>query len=85
MEGEANEGAILLSELASFAKTYEEHGPKPLAMLRRRIDPALASRLDAEDVLHETFLLARRRWGRPARERMSPYAMRGSTGWPWTA
>jgi RNA polymerase sigma-70 factor (ECF subfamily) len=31
-------------------------------MLRRRLDPQLNSRIDADDVLSETFLLARRRW-----------------------
>src|SRR5207245_2824971 len=70
----ADEGAMSLSGLAAFSKLYEEHRPRLLAMLQRRIDPALATRLDADDVLQETFLLARRRWARPARGAMSPYA-----------
>ena len=31
-------------------------------MLRRRIDPTLAARLDADDLLSETFLRASRKW-----------------------
>jgi hypothetical protein len=42
-------GAVVLRRL------LEEHGPKLLAMLRRRIDPALAARLDPEEVLQEAF------------------------------
>ena len=51
-----------LGELAALARLYEEHRPRLLAMLERRIDPALAVRLDAEDLLAEVYIEARRRW-----------------------
>ena len=47
-----------VSELAALAKLFEEHRERLLAMARRRIDPALAARVDAEDVLGEAFLRA---------------------------
>lgn len=61
-------------DLAALSGLFQEHSHRLLAMLRRRIDPALAARIDAEDVLHETFLLARRRWPRFEGSAMSPYA-----------
>lgn len=53
-----------LGEMAALAHLYEEHRPRLLAMLQRRIDPALAVRLDAEDLLGEVYLEARRRWSK---------------------
>ena len=51
-----------LGEMAALAQLYEEHRPRLLEMLQRRIDPALAVRLDAEDLMAEVYLEARRRW-----------------------
>jgi RNA polymerase sigma-70 factor, ECF subfamily len=51
-----------LGEMAALARLYEEYRPRLLAMLQRRIDPALAVRLDADDLLGEVYLEARRRW-----------------------
>lgn len=51
-----------IGELASLGKLLEEHRPRLLAMVRRRIDPALSSRLDPEEVLAEAYLLARVRY-----------------------
>jgi RNA polymerase sigma-70 factor (ECF subfamily) len=48
--------------MAALAQLYEEHRPRLLEMLQRRIDPALAVRLDAEDLMAEVYLEARRRW-----------------------
>jgi RNA polymerase sigma-70 factor (ECF subfamily) len=43
-------------------------------MLRRRIDPALASRIDAEDILNMAYIQARRRWeGFKAAPDFQPY------------
>ena len=50
-----------LSEMTNLAQLYEESRPRLLAMLERRIDPRLAVRVDAEDVLGEVYLEARRR------------------------
>ncbi len=43
-------------------------------MLQGRIDPAMRARVSADQVLQETFFLARRRWHRFTSSGMSPYA-----------
>jgi RNA polymerase sigma-70 factor (ECF subfamily) len=53
-----------VADMAALGKLFEEHRPKLLAMVERRIDPALSVRLDAEDILEEAFLQARRKWER---------------------
>lgn len=62
-------------DLAELGRLWEEHRPRLLAMLERRLDPSLRARVGAEDVLSEAFLVAQRRWpefrkGSP----MTPYA-----------
>ena len=49
-------------EFAELGGLFERHGPRLTAILRRRIDPALGARLDAEDIVNAAFLAARRRW-----------------------
>jgi RNA polymerase sigma-70 factor (ECF subfamily) len=62
-------------DLAILGRLFEEHRPKLLAMVRRRIDPALAGRIDAEGVVSEAFLAARRQWpGFEERSAASTYA-----------
>lgn len=51
-----------VAEIATLGKMLHEHRPALLAMLDRRIDPKLAPRISAEDVLSEAFLEARRKW-----------------------
>src|SRR5439155_15469101 len=51
-----------VADLAALGKLLEEQRPRLRAMLERRIDRALAARLDADDVLSETFLQAQRKW-----------------------
>jgi RNA polymerase sigma-70 factor (ECF subfamily) len=65
-----------LADLAELGRLLEEHQPRLLAMLRRRIDPKLQRRLSAEDVLNASFLAARRKWAdyQPHRETRSGYA-----------
>jgi RNA polymerase sigma-70 factor (ECF subfamily) len=65
---------LSVAEAATLAKLLDEHRPKLLAMLRRRIDPALHARLDPEDVLGDAFVVARRRWHRLGPSGMTPYA-----------
>jgi DNA-directed RNA polymerase specialized sigma24 family protein len=48
-----------ISEIAALAKVFEALRPRLLAKLERRIDPALAPRIDPEDILSEAFLRAR--------------------------
>jgi len=51
-----------LGEMAALAQMYEEYRPRLLTMLQQRVDPTLAVRLDADDLLGEVYLEARRRW-----------------------
>ena len=70
---EKGEEPLSVAEMAALTKMFEEHRSKLLLMLQSRIDPAMAARMTVEDVLHETFFLARRRWHRFATSRMKPY------------
>jgi RNA polymerase sigma-70 factor (ECF subfamily) len=51
-----------VSGLALLGQLFEEHRPKLLAMVERRLDPALRPRIDPEAILSDAFLLARRKW-----------------------
>jgi RNA polymerase sigma-70 factor (ECF subfamily) len=62
-----------VSEMAALAKVFEAHRPRLTAMVQRRIAPALASRVDPEDILGDAFLRARLRWSKYDRA-MSDYA-----------
>jgi RNA polymerase sigma-70 factor (ECF subfamily) len=61
MTDESNSSSSVYS-LATFGRLWDEHRPKLLAMLQRRIDPALNARVDPEHILNDTFMVARRRW-----------------------
>src|SRR5262245_3156403 len=62
-------------DLALLGRLFEEHRPKLVAMVQRRMDPALAGRIDAESVVNEAFLQARRKWaGFEERSSSSSYA-----------
>jgi RNA polymerase sigma-70 factor (ECF subfamily) len=74
MGREEGQEPMSVADVAALSKIFEEHRPRLLAMLQSRIDPSMAARLSAEDVLHETFFLARRRWPRFASSGMSPYS-----------
>jgi RNA polymerase sigma-70 factor (ECF subfamily) len=56
------ESTVDLAELAALGKVFEEHRAKLLAMVKQRMDSALAARIDPEEILNETFLRARDRW-----------------------
>jgi RNA polymerase sigma-70 factor (ECF subfamily) len=51
-----------LAGMAELSQLLEEYRPKLLAVVQRRLDPALARRISPEDILSEAFLQARRRW-----------------------
>ena len=51
-----------LAGMAELGRLLEEYRPKLLAVVQRRMDPALARRISPEDILSEAFLQARRRW-----------------------
>jgi RNA polymerase sigma-70 factor, ECF subfamily len=63
-----------VSELAALAKLFEGHRARLLAMVRRRLDIALAGRVDPEDILGEAFVRAGARWSDYDPKVMSPYA-----------
>jgi RNA polymerase sigma-70 factor (ECF subfamily) len=63
-----------VADVALLGKLFEQHQPKLLATVRRRLDPALAARLSAEDVLSDAFLEARRKWPAfKAQSALAPY------------
>jgi RNA polymerase sigma-70 factor (ECF subfamily) len=47
--------------MAALGKLLEEHRPRLVAMVRRRMDPRLAQRVDAEEIVSEAYLTARTR------------------------
>jgi RNA polymerase sigma-70 factor (ECF subfamily) len=62
-------------QVTGLEKAFEEHRPKLLAMVQRRLDPALSARVGADDVLQQVFLLARKRWSAYQQQReITPYA-----------
>jgi len=65
-----------MADFAALGQLLEEHRPRLLGVLERRIDPKLRQRVDPEELLQETFLDARREW--PAYQRGSPM-----TPWAW--
>ena len=70
-----NSEGLTVSELASVGRLFEQHRDRLLAMVRRRIDPTLAVRIDPEEVLNDAFLQACRKWGRFRQQtKMTPYA-----------
>jgi RNA polymerase sigma-70 factor (ECF subfamily) len=64
-----------MTDLASVGRLLEQHRSRLLQMVRRRIDPGLAVRIDPEEILHEAFLVACRKWVRYRTDpTVSPYA-----------
>ena len=63
-----------VADLAALGRLLQDHRPRLLAMLQRRIDPKLNARLDAESILQETFMIARRRWSDFQSSAMTAYA-----------
>src|SRR5437867_3906632 len=64
-----------IADLAALGKLIEEHRPRLLAMLQRRIDPKLRARVDPEDILADAFLAAQGKWARYKQQpAITPYA-----------
>src|SRR4051794_25956559 len=63
-----------VGDLAEPTRLFQDYRPRLLGMLRRRIDPVLLARIDAEDVLHDTYVEAQRRWPEFARSGTTPFA-----------
>ena len=68
-------GPMFVVEVAALAKLFQEHRSQLLEMLRRRLDPKLAVRIDAEGLLAEAFVVARRKW--------SKFEASGMSAYPW--
>jgi RNA polymerase sigma-70 factor, ECF subfamily len=52
----------LPADFTALGKLLEEHRPRLLAVVRRRIDHNLMTRLDEDDIVNEAFLVAQRKW-----------------------
>jgi RNA polymerase sigma-70 factor (ECF subfamily) len=64
-----------IADMAALGQLFEEHRPKLLAMVQKRLDSALSARIDADDILSEAFLEARRKWNNFKKQSgMTPYA-----------
>lgn len=64
-----------IGSMAVLGKLFEEHRPRLVAMVRRRMDSKLAQRTDPEDVVSDAFFIARRRHGELKQDgSLSPYA-----------
>jgi RNA polymerase sigma-70 factor (ECF subfamily) len=64
-----------VADLATLGKLLEEHRPRLVAMIERRLDPALRARVSPDDVFQEAALLAQRHYAHfQADGRMTPYA-----------
>jgi RNA polymerase sigma-70 factor (ECF subfamily) len=75
MKRDAPDSSWSFADLAALGQLFEEHRPRLLAMIERRIDPALAARVAPEEILNEAFLQARRQWPRfKSQSSLSPYA-----------
>jgi RNA polymerase sigma-70 factor (ECF subfamily) len=67
-------GPMPVVDVAALAELFQKHRARLLAMLRRRLDPRLAARIDAEGLLADAFILARRKWPKFKTSQMAPYA-----------
>src|SRR5439155_19924041 len=56
-------------------KMFEEHRDRLLVLIRQRMDPALAARIDPSDVLAKAFLRAKDRW--------QPFKESGMRAYSW--
>src|SRR5438552_1253100 len=56
------ECTVDVAELAALGKMFEEHRNRLLVLVKQRMDPALAARIDPADVLAKAFLRAKDRW-----------------------
>ena len=64
-----------LADMAALGRVWEEHAPRLLAMVRRRIDKSLAVRVDPEEVLQEAYIDAARKWVQfKTQSALTPYA-----------
>lgn len=63
-----------LGDIAVLGKLLEEHRTRLVAMVRRRIDPSLAQRVDPEEIVSDAYFVARRRRAELEERSLLPYA-----------
>jgi RNA polymerase sigma-70 factor, ECF subfamily len=64
-----------IGDMAALGKLLDENRSRLEAMVRRRMDPRLAQRLDAEEIVSEVFLQARAKYGQfKSQADLSPFA-----------
>lgn len=69
------DGSLTVADVARLGQLFEEHRPRLLRMVQRRIDRSLAKRIDPEDILSEAFLDASRKWSAfRGTQEVTPYA-----------
>ena len=73
MTGEHSAITRLVDE-TTLAEAFEAARPKLLGMVRRRLGPGLAARVDPEGVVQNAYLRARRRWADAAERPADLYA-----------
>jgi len=69
------EARLNIADQAALGKLFEEHGRRLLAQVRRRLDPALSARIDADDILNKAFLRAIQGW--------TGFQRSGMPAYPW--
>lgn len=74
VEPDDEAGPMAVGELAALAQLFQEHTPRLLVMLQRRLDPKVAVRVDTEGILAEAYVAARRKWPKFEASGMTPYA-----------
>jgi len=73
-----------IADLAALGKVFEQHRVRLLAMVDRRMDPALRGRMSSADILQEAFELARTRWAEfSARPKASPDSDSSQSIYSW--
>lgn len=69
-----DELASSVLELAELRSLFEDHWPRLVAIVRRRLDASLGVKVDPEEIVNATFLDAQRRWaGYRAERKVSPF------------
>jgi RNA polymerase sigma-70 factor (ECF subfamily) len=61
-EGSRVRSVSSISELAVLGQLFQEHRGRLLGLIRRRMSPALARRVEAEDILNDVYIKLHQRW-----------------------
>jgi RNA polymerase sigma-70 factor (ECF subfamily) len=65
-----------MGELTALGQLFQEHRGRLLGLIRRRMSPALAHRVEAEDILNDVYLKLHQRWlEQPGSHKPSPHLL----------